>query len=79
VTTNPVVLNVNVLEDLQMLSAYLRDESDERLCARGTLSLHANLCKEALMTIDVLVPKLRALNLQAQLTARAQRVCVNCD
>jgi hypothetical protein len=77
---DPRALMNQTIDDLQSLAAYLEDEVDERTHDQDKLTAEARRCKEALLTINVLLPKLRAVMLIEEIQARpTSRVCVNCD
>jgi len=76
----PRALMNQTIDDLQTLAAYLEDEVDERTHDHDKLSAEARRCKEALMTINVLLPKLRAVMLMEEIQVRPTApVCANCD
>lgn len=67
------------IDNLQTLAAHFEDETSP-LTTGGPLSPEAKRCKEALMTINVLIPKLRAARLaQPQLNVRQHRMCLGCE
>ena len=77
---DPRTLMTQTIDDLQSLAAYLEDEVDERTHDREKLTPEGRRCKEALMTINVLLPKLRAVMLIEEIQVRATSpACVNCD
>jgi hypothetical protein len=77
---DPRTLMHQTIDDLQTLAAYLEDEVDERTHDHEKLTPEGRRCKEALMTINVLLPKLRAVMLIEEIPARVHApVCVNCD
>lgn len=77
---DPRTLMNQTIDDLQTLAAYLEDEVDERTHDLEKLTPEGRRCKEALMTINVLLPKLRAVMLIDDRQVRATSpVCVNCD
>ena len=57
---DPLQLIDQTIDHLQTLAAHFEDETNEGMPNPGTLSPDARRCKEALMTINVLIPKLRA-------------------
>lgn len=73
------VLN-QTLHDLQTLSEHLIDEVDERAITSHQLTAERRLCREALQTISVLIPKLEAVRGTSVVAAMDHpRVCLNCD
>jgi hypothetical protein len=77
---DPRTLMNQTIDDLQTLAAYLEDEVDERTHDQEKLTPEGRRCKEALMTINVLLPKLRAVMLIDEIQVRAKLpACVNCD
>lgn len=77
---DPLQLIDQTIDHLQTLAAHFEDETSEGLSNAGPLSPDARRCKEALMTINVLIPKLRAARMiQPHLNPRQQRMCLHCD
>ena len=77
---DPVQLIDQTIDHLQTLAAHFEDETSEGLSSSSVLSPDAKRCKEALMTINVLIPKLRAARMaHPQLNTRQQRMCLNCE
>ena len=77
---DPRTIMNQTIDDLQTLAAYLEDEVDERTHDHEKLTPEGRRCKEALMTINVLLPKLRAVMLIDEMQVRAKSpACVNCD
>jgi len=77
---DPVQLIDQTIDYLQTLAAHFEDETSVGLSEAAALSPEARRCKEALMTINVLIPKLRAARLaQPQLNTRQQRMCLHCE
>lgn len=77
---DPLQLIDETIDHLQTLAAHFEDETSERLTNAQTLSADAKRCKEALLTINVLIPKLRAARIaQPRLNVRQQRMCLNCE
>ena len=77
---DPLQLIDQTIDQLQTLAAHFEDEANEGLSNRGPINPDARRCKEALMTINVLIPKLRAARLvQPQLNTRQQRMCLHCE
>lgn len=76
---DPLQLIDETIDHLQTLAAHFEDETSESL-ANASLSPDAKRCKEALLTINVLIPKLRAARIaQPRLNTRQQRMCLNCE
>jgi hypothetical protein len=77
---DPLQLIDQTIDHLQTLAAHFEDETSEGLSSAAPLSPDAKRCKEALMTINVLIPKLRAARMaQPQLNTRQQRMCLGCE
>ena len=77
---DPRTLMNQTIDDLQALAAYLEDEVDERTHDVETLSPERRRCKEALLTINILLPKLRAVMLIEEIQVRpTASMCLNCD
>ena len=87
---DPLQLIDQTIDHLQTLAAHFEDETSLRPFDQGssnsvvgqaaTLSPDAKRCKEALLTINVLIPKLRAARMaQPRLNTRQQRMCLNCE
>ena len=77
---DPVQLIDQTIDSLQTLAAHFEDETSPPLLNDAAMSPEARRCKEALLTINVLIPKLRAARLaQPQLNSRQQRMCLSCD
>lgn len=77
---DPVQLIDLTIDHLQALAGYFEDETSDGLQNSGALSPDAKRCKEALLTINVLIPKLRAARIaQPNLNPRQQRMCLNCE
>jgi hypothetical protein len=75
----PSALLAQTIDTLQTLAAYLEDEVDERTRPAASMSAEARRCKEALMTINVLIPKLRSVQMLQELPRVAPRICANCE
>ncbi len=74
----PLTLIDRTIEHLETLTELLADEVDERL--RSELKPEGKLCKEALLTISVLLPKLRAVRCTpVAMTAEYRSACPSCD
>jgi hypothetical protein len=77
---DPLQLIDQTIDHLQTLAAHFEDETSEGLTNPTPLSPDAKRCKEALMTINVLIPKLRAARMaHPRLNTRQQRMCLNCE
>lgn len=77
---SPLAVINETLDHLQTLSEFLLDEVDERVIATHQLTTERRLCKEALQTIRVLIPKLQAVRSTNVVGAiDGPRVCVTCD
>jgi hypothetical protein len=80
VLASPLSVINETLDHLHTLSVFLLDEVDARVVTSHQITTERRLCKEALQTIRVLIPKLEAVrstNIVA--TSDHPRVCVNCD
>lgn len=77
---DPVQLIDQTIDHLQTLAAHFEDETGATL-ANAAWSPEARRCKEALMTINVLIPKLRAARLEQmpRFNLRQQRLCLTCE
>ena len=77
---SPLSVINETLNHLQALSEFLLDEVDERVITSHQLTTERRLCKEALQTIRVLIPKLEAVRSTTAVAASDHpRVCVDCD
>ena len=77
---SPLSVINETLDRLQTLSEFLLDEVDERVISSQQLTAERRLCKEALQTIRVLMPKLKAVRSTTVVGAVDHpRVCINCD
>ena len=76
---DPVQLIDQTIDQLQTLAAHFEDESTPGLANVSSLSPDARRCKEALLTINVLIPKLRAARLAGEMNTRQQRMCLTCE
>ena len=77
---SPLSVINETLDHLQTLSEFLLDEVDERAIISHQLTTERRLCKEALQTIRVLIPKLEAVRTTTVVGASDHpRVCVNCN
>ena len=78
--TSPLSVINKTLDHLQTLSEFLLDEVDERVITSHQLTTERRICKEALQTIRVLIPKLEAVRSTNVVSATDHpRVCQNCD
>ena len=74
----PLTLIDRTIEHLETLTEVLADEVDERLLSE--LKPEGKLCKEALLTISVLLPKLKAVRCTpVAMTADYRSACPSCD
>lgn len=74
----PLTLIDRTIEHLETLTEVLADEVDERL--HGELKPEGKLCKETLLTISVLLPKLKAVRCSpVAMTAEYRSQCAACD
>ena len=82
---DPLQLIDETIDHLQTLAAHFEDETSPLPNEQGptsakVLSPDAKRCKEALLTINVLIPKLRAARIaQPRLNTRQHRMCLNCE
>lgn len=84
---DPVSLIDQTVENLEMLSAFLVDESDERVCDAARLTPAIANCRAAANLCQSLVPRLKQAAEQIQSsqvlelshTSPMQRPCANCD
>ncbi|HEX2494074.1 MAG TPA: hypothetical protein VHK24_09885 [Steroidobacter sp.] len=79
--TDPRTLVDETLDRLETLAVLLADEVDERMHEHAELSPDARRCKEALLTMKVLIPKLREAR-AAQLFHGSRNplaLCGNCE
>jgi hypothetical protein len=77
---SPLAVINETLDHLQTLSEFLLDEVDERVIATHQFTTERRLCKEALQTIRVLIPKLQAVRSTNVVGAiDGPRVCATCD
>lgn len=74
----PLTLIDRTIEHLETLTEVLADEVDERLISE--LRPEGKLCKEALLTISVLLPKLKAVRCTPiAMTTEYRSACPSCD
>ena len=78
---DPRTLFDETLEHLETLSVYLADEVDERTHDQSQLPPDARRCKEALLTIRVLIPKLREARASQAFNGAPNQLtlCVHCE
>ncbi len=77
---SPLTVINETLDSLQTLSEFLLDEVDERVITSQQLTTERRLCKEALQTIRVLIPKLEAVRRTNVVAAvDSPRLCMTCD
>ncbi len=68
------------IEDLEALAAMLKERSEDRARLAETFADQARVCKEARLTISVLITKLHAVRAADEPSRREPRpVCVGCD
>jgi hypothetical protein len=76
----PSALIDETLEKLELLSELLIDETGEATYQLPSRNHEARLCKEALLTVRVLLPKLKAIRRTSVATADFERGrCATCD
>ncbi len=74
----PLTLIDRTIEHLETLTQLLADEVEERL--RSELKPEGKLCKETLLTISVLLPKLKAVRCTpVAMTADYRSACPSCE
>ena len=77
---SPLSVINDTLDRLHTLSQFLLDEVDERAITSHQLTTERRLCKEALQTIKVLIPKLEAVRSTNVAGATDYpRTCIGCD
>jgi hypothetical protein len=80
VLASPLSVINDTLDQLHTLSQFLLDEVDERVITSHQLTTERRLCKEALQTIKVLIPKLEAVRSTNVVVAiDHSRTCFSCD
>jgi hypothetical protein len=78
-TVTPSVLLDTSIAQLRTLAAFLAEEMTEYRDKSEPASLEARACREILLTISVLIPKLQAARyVVAEESAPLQR-CVSCE
>lgn len=78
-TLTPRVLLDTSIAQLRTLAAFLAEEMAEYRDKAETANLEARACKEILLTISVLIPKLQAARYVVTEEGPAFRKCVSCD
>jgi hypothetical protein len=79
-TLTPRVLLDTSIAQLRTLAAFLAEEMGEyQEKAEPVVSLEARACKEILLTISVLIPKLQAARYVVTDEASSLGKCVSCD
>jgi hypothetical protein len=76
--TPRVVLDTSIAQ-LRTLAAFLAEEMGEYRDESDPASLEARACKEILITISVLIPKLQAARYVVAEEATSFGSCVSCD
>jgi hypothetical protein len=84
---DPLTLIGRTVENLELLSAFLVDESDERVCDAARLTPEIANCRAAAHLCHSLVPRLKqaaeqirsSQALEMSYTSPLQRPCANCD
>jgi hypothetical protein len=78
---DPLTVIDATIENLELLSAFLSDEIDERTHDPDTLTPQSRKCKEALQAIKVLMPRLREVRTaqMGQLARNQLPLCIHCD
>ena len=78
-TTSPRLLLDTSIAQLQTLAAFLAEEMGEYRQKTVVASPEARACKEILLTISVLIPKLQAARYVVTDDSAAVGRCVSCD
>lgn len=78
-TTTPQVLLDTSIAQLQTLAAFLAEEMGEYRQRSVIASPEARACKEILLTISVLIPKLQAARYVVAEEPRRLGACVDCE
>jgi hypothetical protein len=78
---DPLTVLDGTLENLELLCAFLSDEIDERMHDPDTLTPQARKYKEALLTIKILMPKLREVRAaqMGQIARNQLPLCIHCE
>jgi hypothetical protein len=80
VLSSPLSVIDDTLDHLRTLSQLLIDDVGERVVTSHQLAAERRLCKEALQTITVLIPKLEAVRRTNVPTATDHpSMCINCE
>lgn len=80
VLASPLSVINDTIDRLHTLSQFLLDEVDARAITTHQLTTERRLCKEALQTIKVLIPKLEAVrSTNVAGTMDHPRTCISCD
>jgi hypothetical protein len=78
-TTPPQVLLDTSIAQLRTLAAFLAEEMGEYRQRSVVASPEARACKEILLTISVLIPKLQAARYVVLEESSRVGTCVNCE
>jgi hypothetical protein len=78
-TLTPRVLLDTSIAQLKTLAAFLADEMGEYGQRSDAANLEARACKEILLTISVLIPKLQAARYVVTDDSALPGRCVNCE
>jgi hypothetical protein len=78
-TLTPRVLLDTSIAQLRTLAAFLADEMGEYGQRSDAANLEARACKEILLTISVLIPKLQAARYVVTDDGALPGQCVNCE
>ena len=78
-TLTPRVLLDTSIAQLRTLASFLAEEMGEYREKAESANLEARACKEILLTISVLIPKLQAARYVVADEPPAIRPCVSCD
>ena len=77
--TDPTSLIQEAIQQLEKLSAFLADEVQSAPCRGTSLPPKKRISKEALLSISVLIPKLRAARSVHAHENRIGRTCPYCE
>jgi hypothetical protein len=78
-TTSPRLLLDTSIAQLQTLASFLAEEMGEYRQRTVRATPEARACKEILLTISVLIPKLQAARYVVADDTQPLRNCVNCE
>ena len=78
-TLTPRVLLDTSIAQLRTLAAFLAEEMGEYARQPESANLEARACKEILLTISVLIPKLQAARYVVTDDGLTGSACLNCD